>query len=117
MGGFRRKLSWEVFSTVINSLRMEPSAFADMLEQTQAVDRLGYLRVTIPEHHRACRGGDLGCGPADTGYRCICPRVLAGLHSNERTAGAWSCAWGFDRPPPILDSQTCLHQPTHQNSC
>ena len=47
LGGFRRKLSWEVFSTAINPRRMGHQLFADMLEQAQAVDRLGYLGVTI----------------------------------------------------------------------
>ena len=31
--------------------RMGPSTFADMLEQAQEADRLGYLGVTIQEHH------------------------------------------------------------------
>ena len=51
LGGFRRKLSWEVFYAAINPRRMGHQLFADMLEQAQAADRLGYLGVTIQEHH------------------------------------------------------------------
>ena len=47
---FDANLYWEVFSTAINPRRMGHQLFADMLEQAQAVDRLGYLGTTIPEH-------------------------------------------------------------------